>query len=176
MSFWIDWGIQLTIIIFALIIIVNIVLQSTILPYFNIFGIVPNTALVIVVTISLLRGKYYGSFFGLCTGVVQDILFGYAIGVNGLIYFLMGYMIGTIQKNLDTENKVIPVMCSALSTIFYNFSYFLLMFFLSRNIPIPIMLKNVFSLEILYNSILSIFIYKLFSRFFVVPSLKFKRR
>lgn len=160
----------------ALTIVINIIIQSTILPYLSIFGIVPNTGLIIVVVISLLRGKYYGSFFGLCVGLVQDILYGHAIGVNGLIYFLMGYVIGTVQKNLDIENKIIPIICSAIGTIFYNFSYFLMMFFLSRNIPIPIMLKSVFSLEILYNSILSIFIYGILSKFFVIPSLKFRRR
>lgn len=167
---------QLFIITLALIIIINIILQSTVLTYLSIFGFVPNTALIIVVSISLLRGKYYGGFFGLFVGLIQDIIFGSVIGVNSFIYFIIGYIIGSIQNTIDIENKIIPPICSAVSTIFYNLTYFLFMFFLSRNIPISVMLKNVFSLEILYNSILSIFIYKLFSKFFVVPSLKFGRR
>lgn len=160
----------------ALIIILNLVLQSTILPYITIFGFAPNTALIIIVVISLLRGRYYGGFFGLCLGLIQDIIFGTVVGVNALIYFILGYIIGLIQSSLNAENLIIPAICTGIGTIVYNSLYFLLMFFLSKNIPIDIMVKNILSIEILYNSILAIFIYKLFSKFFVVPSLKFGKR
>lgn len=160
----------------ALLIIINLVIQSTILPYMTIFGAAPNTALIIIVIISLLKGKYYGGFFGLALGLVQDIIFGTVIGVNALIYFLLGYTIGLIQSTLNIENKIIPVLCTALGTILYNLLYFLFMFFLARNIPMDVMVKKTFSIGIIYNSLLSIFVYNLFSKFFVVPSLKFGKR
>lgn len=159
-----------------IIILINIVFQSSILPYLTLFGFMPNTGLVLIVIIALRQGKYYGGFFGLGLGLIQDILFGQAIGVNALIFFILGYTIGLIQDVLDIENIIIPILSSALGTIFYNFSFYIIMFFLSRDVPTEVMMKNVFSLEILYNVILAALVYKLFSKIFVIPSLRFGKR
>lgn len=159
-----------------LLILINIVFQSSILPYFTLFGFVPNTGLVLIVIIALRQGKYYGGFFGLGLGLIQDILFGQVIGVNALIFFILGYVVGMIQEVLDIENIIIPILTSAISTIFYNFFFYIIMFFLSRDIPMEIMMRNVFSIEILYNVVLAALIYKLFSKIFVIPSLRFGKR
>lgn len=159
-----------------LMILINLVFQSSILPFINLFGITPNTGLVLIVIVALRQGKYYGGFFGLSLGLVQDILFGQAIGVNALIYFIFGYGVGLIQDSLDIENIIIPVFVSAFGTIFYNFSYYIIIFFLSRNVPIEVMINNVISMEILYNAIIAALLYKLFSKIFVIPSLRFGKR
>lgn len=78
----------MTIILIFLTIILNLVLQSTILPYFEIIGKVPNTGLIIVVIIALAKGRYYGGLFGMLIGLLQDMLFSTTIGVNAIIYFL----------------------------------------------------------------------------------------
>ncbi|MDR7870276.1 MAG: rod shape-determining protein MreD [Tissierellaceae bacterium] len=159
-----------------LIILINIIFQSTILPYLSLFGHIPNTGLIFVILVALRKGKYYGSFFGLALGLIQDILFGQAVGVNALIFFVIGYLIGMIQDVLDVENVVIPILSSAICTILYNFSFYTIMFFLSRDIPREVMIKNVFSIEILYNVIFATLIYKLFSKIFVLPDLRFSKR
>lgn len=166
----------MTITTLLLIILINIVLQSSILPYFSLFGYTPNTGLVLIVIVGLRQGKYYGGFFGLALGLIQDILFGQAVGVNALIFFIFGYTIGMIQDVLDIENIAIPILFSTLATVFYNFSFYLIMFFLSRNIPMETMVRNVISIEILYNGIIAALIYKLFSKIFVIPSIRFGKR
>lgn len=85
----INRGMKVKIFTIFTIIIINLILQSTILPYLDIMGVVPNTALVIVVIIALSKGKYYGGFFGLFIGLMQDIIFNITIGINGFIYFLL---------------------------------------------------------------------------------------
>lgn len=166
----------MTITTLLLMILINIVFQSSILPYFSLFGYTPNTGLILIVIVGLRKGKYYGGFFGLALGLVQDIIFSQVIGVNALIYFIFGYTIGMIQDVLDIENIVIPILSSILGTVFYNFSFYVIMFFLSRNIPMEIMIKNVISIEILYNGIIAALTYKLFSKIFVIPALRFGKR
>jgi len=165
----------MAIILLFIIIIVNSIFQSTILPYFNFLGYLPNTSIVLIIGIALLRGKYYGGFFGLAVGLIQDILFSRVIGVNAFIYFILGYIVGYIKNTLNDENAFIPVVFSALGTVFYNLFYFILMYFLARDISISTGLYNIFSIEILYNSILGILIYKILSKIFVKPSLRFGR-
>ena len=71
----------------VLTVIINLIIQSTLIPYFEILGVVPNTALIIVVVLALAKGKYYGGVFGLIIGLLQDIIFSVTIGVNGFIFF-----------------------------------------------------------------------------------------
>lgn len=164
------------ILVLSLIIILNIVFQTTILPYFSLFGFLPNTALVLTVIIAILRGKYYGLFFGLAIGLVQDILFGTVIGINAFLYSMIGYSIGLIQNILNTENMIVPTLFSSIATIVYNFLYAIFIYFLSREITFSILIKKTFSIEIILNFLVSIVIYKLLSKVFKVPTLKFGTR
>lgn len=166
----------MTITTLIILIIINTIFQSSILPYFSLFGYLPNTGLVIIIIVALRKGKYYGGIFGLTLGLIQDILFGQVIGVNALVFFILGYIVGLIQEVLDIENVVIPILSSVLGTIFYNFFYYIIMFFLSMDVSREIMMDNVFSIEILYNGILAGLVYKLFSKIFVIPSLRFGKR
>ena len=93
-----------------------------------------------------------------------------------MILFFLGYGLGLIHEVLDIENMVIPILSSVIGTIYYNYFYYVLMFFLSREIPREVMLQKVFSIEILYNGILALLLYKLFSKIFVIPSLRFGKR
>lgn len=164
------------IIIMSIIIIVNLVLQGSLLPFFEFLVFLPNPALVSVLVIAILKDKYYGAFFGLAMGLFQDLLYGDIVGLHALIYFLIGYSIGSIKELINGENIFIPFVFSGISTMLYNLIYFLAMYFLSKRIPLSLAFIRIFSIEILYNAILAIVVYKVFSRFFSSQTLKFGRR
>ncbi len=166
----------MNIFLIILMVIGNFIFQSTILPSLSIFGVVPNTALIFVIIFSLNKGKYYGGFVGMSIGLLQDVMFSTTIGVNAFIYFFIGYIIGSLEKLVTRDNIIFPTICSILGTIFYNFLYFFFMFFLSRRIPFLTLMKDVMLIEIFYNTILTIIIYKIISKIFVQPSLKFGKR
>lgn len=169
-------GFKLNTIIILLIIIINFIFQSTILPRLSLFGVVPNTGLIIVVLISLLKGKGIGSIVGLLIGLLQDIIFSTVIGVNGIIYFFIAYIIGVNEGKLTKDNMLIPIFITFLSTLSYHLLYYVFMFFLGHSINFSIFFKKVVLLETLYNSILSILFYKFFNRIFVVPSIRFGKK
>ncbi|MDR7857062.1 rod shape-determining protein MreD [Tissierella sp.] len=164
------------ILILALAILVNFFLQSSILPYISILGVVPNTALLIVISIALFKGRFYGGVIGIMIGLIQDIVFSPIIGINSFIYFFIGYSVGLIENKLTRDNALIPLLFSIIGIIFYNFSYYVFMFFLSRDIPFLSFAKDVLLIEILYTGVLSIPIYKIFSKIFVVPTINFGKR
>lgn len=168
--------IDLHIVYIILSIIINFILQSTLLPYFNIFGVVPNTALIMVVIISLAKGKYYGGVSGLIIGLLQDIMFSNAIGINAFIFFFAGYLIGFIEDTFARDNIINPIIFTATTTIYYNIMYSLFIYFLGRSISFETVVKSVFSIEVIYNSVVSILIYKIFQKILSEPSIRFGRR
>lgn len=166
----------MTILLTLLTILINLIIQSTVLPHFEIFGTVPNTALIMVIVLALARGKYYGGLYGLIIGLLQDVLFSMTIGINALIFFLAGYFIGFVEDTFARDNVVNPVIFTALGTIYYNIFYSLFMYFLSSHITFNAAVKSVFSVEVIYNCIVSVFIYKLFQIIFSEPKIRFSKR
>ncbi|NMB26874.1 MAG: rod shape-determining protein MreD [Tissierellia bacterium] len=159
-----------------LIIVINFILQSTILSYFRIFGILPNTSLIIIVVIALLKGRKTGSIIGLIMGLLQDIVFSPVIGVNAFIYFFIGYFIGMAENKLSKDNALIPFVITLGSTIGYHLFYYLFMFFLGHNLNFSVFFKKIVIFETVYNSLLSILFYKWFSKIFIIPSIRFRRK
>lgn len=164
------------ILIIFIIIIVNFILQSTIIQNLNILGVVPNTTLIIVASISLLKGKRTGSIVGLGAGLLQDIMFSPTIGPNAFVYFFIGYFLGLSEQKIYKDSLFIPFVFTILSTLAYHGVYYILMYFLGVNIRFRFFLRDTVLLETLYNSILALPIYKWFSSIFTVPSIKFGRR
>ncbi len=166
----------MTIILIFLTIILNLVLQSTILPYFEIIGKVPNTGLIIVVIIALAKGRYYGGLFGMLIGLLQDMLFSTTIGVNAIIYFFAGYLIGYVEDTFARDSVINIIIFTALATIYYNIFYSLQMYFLNRPVTFIYAVESVFSFEVVYNCILAVLLYKLFQKVISEPKIRFNRR
>ena len=160
----------------ALIIVENYILQSTILSHINVFGIIPNTGLIIIVAIALLRGRRTGGIVGLLVGLLQDVMFSPVMGVNGFYIFFVGYFVGMIEDKLSKDNLLIPFIMTAGTTIVYHLLYYMFMYFLGYGIDFSVFFKDVVILETLCNGFISILIYKWFSKIFIVPSIRFGRR
>ncbi|NLK43961.1 MAG: rod shape-determining protein MreD [Tissierellia bacterium] len=163
----------MVILILILVVLVNFILQTTIFPYISVFGVEPNIALLVVISMAIFKGRFYGAFLGLILGIIQDILFSPVLGVNAFILFFAGYLIGLIENKIIKDNMFIPISLSILATIYYNFTYYIFMFFLSKDISFLSFTRDVLMIEIIYNCILSIPIYKIFSKIYVVPKIRF---
>ncbi len=64
-----------------LIIIILLVVQGSLSPFFNIGARQPDLLLILVVCLSILWGNKKGAVLGLTAGLTQDILYGQALGV-----------------------------------------------------------------------------------------------
>lgn len=162
--------------IMAIIVLLNFTLESTILQHISIFGVVPNTSLIIIVCVSILSGKKTGSILGLILGFLQDMIFHDVIGVHALIYFIIGYVIGLTDKKVFKENLFLPFVFTAISTFAFHLTYYVFMYFLSINIDLIKFIKNVVVLEIIYNSLLSVFFYKQFLKLFRQRQMTFGKK
>lgn len=160
----------------TIIVLVNFLIESTILQHVSIFGVVPNTTLIIIVCFALLAGKRTGSILGLILGLLQDIFFYDVIGVHALIYFVIGYIIGLTDKKVFKENLFLPFVFTAISTFAFHFMYYVFMYFLSVNVDFIKLIKNIVVIEIIINSFLSIFFYKQLLKLYRQPQISFRKK
>jgi rod shape-determining protein MreD len=143
-------------------IIFNFIIQATVLQHFRIAGILPNTALIIVVTISILYGRKKGILTSFIAGFLQDLFFSKGIGINILIYLSIAYLIGGVENRVFKDNYLTPFLLICLSTFFYHSVYFVLMHFLRHPVNYLFVLKTIVLGETIYNSILGIIFYRIF--------------
>ncbi|WP_141228303.1 rod shape-determining protein MreD [Anaeromicrobium sediminis] len=144
----------------SLIVIINITLQSTLLQHFRLFGILPNTSLLIVISFALIWGNKKGAFIGVCVGLLQDILGGVLPGMNGVIYLLIGYNVGIFQRILFKDSYLAPVLFTTVSTFLYYIIYYVIGVIIGLDISFVGLFKKVIFIETVYNSLLSILIYR----------------
>lgn len=162
-------------VIIGLIIVANLILQSTLLQYFKIYNVLPNTALILVISFAMYSGKNKGAIIGLCVGILQDIIFGRVIGLNAFVYMLIGYFVGLINRKVFKDNLLIPVALTAVGTVLYETVNMLFLYFLKYRIELFNVFKKMLVVEVLYNSIFSILIYIYVSKLFQTKKKKKNR-
>ncbi|MCL1936606.1 MAG: rod shape-determining protein MreD [Defluviitaleaceae bacterium] len=145
------------ILILTAIILINFILQTTFRV--EIFGISPNTAIIIVVSFAILRQDVEGGIIGFFTGLLHDVFFGNSIGFNALVYMLIGFFAGKPFKDFNKDNYLLPLFLVTIATIFYNFSHYIFHFLFRARLELFEYGLNIILPSSLYNLALSFPIY-----------------
>lgn len=104
-------------VIFTLIIFIGaIVLQTSILHFIPIGGIIPDLVLVMIVYLGLVRGPEIGCFSGFAFGLMQDALSKVPLGSNALSKTIIGFLCGIAGKRLYTRSMFSQLLCVGIST------------------------------------------------------------
>jgi len=125
------------------------------------FGIRPNTALIIVASIAILRTDIDGAITGFFAGLLQDIVFGRAIGLNALLYMCIGIVCGKPFKNFYRENYFLPIVLVAASTVFYEFAIFVTTFLFRGRLDMLFYIQRIMLPSLAYNAFLAFPVYRI---------------
>lgn len=149
-------------ILFAL---TNFILQVTLAPYVRVFGISPNTALILVVVIAMLGGLGKGLTFALTAGLLQDLFFAKALGTHMLIYGILALAVGLLEDKLFKDNRLTPTVLIVSATLFFYLATYSMMYFANELNSLSYALTVLFPLEALYNTGVCLLFYRrLFAR------------
>ncbi|NPV43205.1 MAG: rod shape-determining protein MreD [Firmicutes bacterium] len=139
-------------------------LQTSPLNFLKFFGAKPDFILAAVIAIALFRGDLEGGIYGLVFGLLQDLLYGDILGINALGKFLTGYLAGYCTRILFRENVLIPIIITFLGSIFHEAIILAVLYFLKFDYPPFLFLTRIVVPFALINSIMSIFLYKVFQK------------
>jgi len=104
--------------VYALILMLIIPFQSTLLNSISIFGIKPDLALSVLFIIGLLTGPVEAALAGISIGLVQDIGSASLFGFSGLTRGLVGLGAGLLgTRVLDITNPVIVLFLAIFSLV-----------------------------------------------------------
>ena len=145
----------------AIIIILNLLIQSTFLHSIEIINIIPNTAIIIIVSFAFMRGEDEGAIIGFIIGLLQDVFFGQYIGMNALLGMLTGFFCGKFNEDFFTENLLIPLAMISISTFVYEIVFYVFNVLILGYTDILYFLQMVILPEVAYTALVSVFLYKI---------------
>jgi len=143
------------------IILLSVILQSTIFQFIKVFDVVPSISLIFLVIFSIQFGEYYGGLLVLFLVLLTDILYVGFFGINTLIYFLLGYILGNFKENVYKEDYLTYYFAVGIMTVLYNTFFYIIIFFLQVEINSIINMIKPIIIEIVLNLILTYPILKL---------------
>lgn len=149
------------IIVYLIEIIVFYVIQTSTFHYFGVGDIMPNLLLILVVSHGYMSGKINGLAIGFISGLLVDVVYGDLIGINALLYMIIGYFIGYTNKIYANDDYTLPIIFVAISDLVYNFFYYIFEFLLRGRLDSLYYFSRIVLSEIIYTVVVSIFIYKL---------------
>jgi rod shape-determining protein MreD len=129
--------------------------------YFELFGVSPNTALIIIVSFAILRYDIEGAMVGFFSGLLQDIMFGKVIGLYALLGLVIGYFCGKPFKDFYSENYLLPLFLVVGSTLFFEISVYITGFLFRSRLDLFYYLRRIILPSVCYNAFLTIPVYRL---------------
>ena len=145
----------------SFLIFLNFILQSTAFAHLEIFGIRPNTSLIIVVCFSILRTDGEGAVIGFSSGLLHDIAFGKALGFYALLGMTIGFVCGKLFKDFYRENYLLPLFLVVGASFFYEFSVYIFTFLFRGRVDIFYYIRRIIIPAVCYNAFLTFPLFRL---------------
>ena len=148
--------------IIAFLILLIYFLQTTFFTWSAINGIKPNFIIVAVTLIAFLRGEYYGLVFGAFLGLLVDLFFGRAIGLNFFLYGCIGLLTGKTYYVFSKENFMFPLLIIGLTDIGYNLCVYIIGYLFRGDLNFIYFLGRIILPDMIYTILVGAVFYRLF--------------
>ena len=147
----------------AAMIILTSAIQSTVLSYATILGVIPQVVLVVVMCLAFTDGAKVGLVCGFFAGLLQDLQLpeGSIVGLYALVYTLVGFAVGRLREFTPAESVWTPVFTVGAATAVVEASYATLAIILGQEWVGLAFTAKVIGLVILYNTLLTPLVFPL---------------
>ena len=142
-------------------ILINYVLQASVLPHVAILGVTPDTALIFIVSYGVLRGDVEGAIFGFSAGLLQDIFSGGPIGMFALMGFLIGYVSGKPFRDFFKDNYFLPFFIVFVAILVQQFVIYISSFMFLGHLNLVLYARTIILPTTIYTVSVSIPLYSL---------------
>ncbi|MGQ0679456.1 MAG: rod shape-determining protein MreD [Actinomycetota bacterium] len=145
--------------VFALTLLSAVLLQTTVFGQLRIAGVSPDLLLAVVISFALLEGPSAGAVLGFAGGFLRDLLLDAPVGITGLSYLVIGYLVGSIRPYIGSNTVFVPAAGIFLGSMGATALYEVFQALLGQRTPPLSRAMSVIALTALYNTILVPFIY-----------------
>jgi rod shape-determining protein MreD len=102
------------------VLLVVVILQSTVVPYFRIAGGGPDLILMVVLSWMMLAGLEEGLIWAIVGGILQDLVTGVPTGTTALALVVIAGLENLILGPLGKGNLIFPPLVVVVGTVLYQ--------------------------------------------------------
>ncbi len=88
--------------------------QVTVFPHLRLFGVVPDVGLLVALAVGYQEGPEAGAVVGFVAGFGFDLFLATPLGLNALVYAVVGYGIGVLEAGLFRSPRWLPSFLGAV--------------------------------------------------------------
>lgn len=132
-----------------------LILDVSVMPFFQINGHYPSLLFVFSIFLALLSERKEAIFIGIVSGLFQDLYFVGIIGVNGISNLLVCLLACEIGRTIFKEKYFIPVLSCFLLSFIKGLIIIIISFFIKQKVAF-----NSVLFVSLYNFIIGLFMYR----------------
>ena len=134
-------------------------IQTTFVLNFRLYGVAANLPLIYVVMVALLFGNRAGLAAAFFSGLLLDILYSQAVGINVFIFCTIAILIDLFDEVLFKDNSLTPLMLIVAGTVVYHglflaHAYFFNLPIVSDKVVVIIVIESVL------NAVVGLVLYK----------------
>lgn len=96
------------------------IVQSTVLPFFSIWGLKVELVLLLVASWSMLRGLQEGVVWAIVGGIGLDLFSAAPFGTAVLALAVTSFVVSKIGKGLLRTNALLPIAAAPAATLMFN--------------------------------------------------------
>ena len=121
----------------ALLLVVAVVLQVSLMPFINIAGGIPDVVVCVVVAIGLLRGPLVGAVAGASGGFLVELTSPIGtLGVLALLYLVVGWGVGRLCGRDEVRGLLPPIVLCVIAEVLVEVGAAFVQLMLSRPLDI----------------------------------------
>lgn len=109
-----------------LIIILGLLAQSIVAGRFNIYGMRPDIAMLLLLYITAKSNAFEGVMYGFLIGFFQDVYTPEYLGSNALTMSLLGFMLGFVRERVTIEKIMVRIFVTFAACIVHDLIYLVL--------------------------------------------------
>ncbi len=149
----------------SLLIILVAVIQTNLVGFIEIAGARPDIVLIFTVYLANRNGPMVGQVAGFVSGITQDILSIAPLGFFTLTHTIVGMVFGLTRENVELDPVVAPIVLILVATVMKGLLYTAIAAVFGVAGPVSAVWSLQFLIEIVYNIVLTPFLFGLFGRF-----------
>lgn len=151
---------------FLIFLFINYILKAAILPNFLPINFIFNMTLCLVVSLALLAKSREGLIWTIVVAILNDLLAHEVLFLNLFLFTIIYLIIYFIRDNINMENLLSIAIVNIVVYLFYIIFSYILLSFMSVNIGISQLAKNIFSIKIVFVALYGVLSYLISKRIF----------
>jgi rod shape-determining protein MreD len=112
--------------------VAGVALQTVVSSRLEVFGVIPDLFLILVIAVAIGRGSYTGAIFGFAAGLVADVVFLDPVGLRTFVSLVAGYAIGRYSEELGLSSAWMLILLVGAVALVTQGAYGLLQFVLGH--------------------------------------------